>query len=380
MVKISVVLPIYNREQYLENTLNAIINQTFEDFEVICINDGSTDNSLDIVNEFSKDDSRIKVFTQDNLGAGCARNNGLKRAEGQYVFFMDSDDFIVPSFLERILDNIAVNDPDMVMFKIGTIKKNKKIKSTTLFPIDEYFDDVDFSDYTFNYEPIKKEVLNSSFAPWGKVFKKEFLDKHADFVFDENLAYEDVLFHIKTMLCASKISFVPEYLYFYRIDTDNSLTSYDETHFDIIKVVENVEKYLTDNGYLEEFEKEYELFRLTQITRHISIPADEKYFKTAKTLLEGIDISENDLIYPALRRKLEIFYDCQTAECYQKKVKVHFLKEEHMDLKRQYNKLKNENRNLKKKRDYQKNLNEKLMSSSSWKLTKPIRNISDVFK
>ena len=92
MVKVSVIMPVYNDEKNLENSINSILNQTLEDIEIICINDGSTDNSLGILNDFSKKDSRIKVFSKENSGSGASRNLGISKAIGEYDAFLDSDD------------------------------------------------------------------------------------------------------------------------------------------------------------------------------------------------------------------------------------------------------------------------------------------------
>jgi len=93
MVAVSIVIPVYNIEKYLPICLDSIINQTFTDFEVICVNDGSKDNSLKILEEYAKRDFRIKVISQENGGSGSARNNGLKNAQGKYIQFLDGDDY-----------------------------------------------------------------------------------------------------------------------------------------------------------------------------------------------------------------------------------------------------------------------------------------------
>ena len=122
MVKISIIMPIYNAEIYLEESVNSILNQNFEDFELICIDDGSTDNSLAILNEISKKDSRLRVISQKNLGAGAARNKGIKESLGEYICFIDSDDYVIPEYLEIAYDNITSNNSDIVFYKIGNIK------------------------------------------------------------------------------------------------------------------------------------------------------------------------------------------------------------------------------------------------------------------
>ena len=99
-MKISIIIPIYKVEKYLQSCLDSVLAQTFKDWEAICVNDGSPDNSGKILTEYAKKDPRIKIITQNNQGPSVARNNGLKQANGKYIFFLDSDDFIHPQLLE----------------------------------------------------------------------------------------------------------------------------------------------------------------------------------------------------------------------------------------------------------------------------------------
>ena len=94
MCEISVIIPVYNVESYLRQCLDSVVNQTFEDIEIICVDDGSTDGSLDILNKYASSDNRFKIISQPNQGLGTARNNGLKLACGNYIYFLDSDDYI----------------------------------------------------------------------------------------------------------------------------------------------------------------------------------------------------------------------------------------------------------------------------------------------
>ena len=99
-IKISVIIPVYNVEKYLRECLESILNQTFQDFEIICVDDGSTDRSLDILQEYKRKDDRFVILQQRHAGAGAARNHGLKLAEGKYIQFLDSDDYFEPTLLE----------------------------------------------------------------------------------------------------------------------------------------------------------------------------------------------------------------------------------------------------------------------------------------
>ena len=116
-LKISVILPVYNVAQYLDSCLKSVIRQTLNEIEIICINDGSTDNSLEILKEFSRNDSRIIVITQENAGAGAARNKGLSLAKGKYLSFLDADDFFEPTMLEDAYKACEEKQLDFVVFR-----------------------------------------------------------------------------------------------------------------------------------------------------------------------------------------------------------------------------------------------------------------------
>ena len=117
MVKVSVIIPVYNAEKYLKQCLNSICRQTLQEIEIICVDDGSTDNSLNILQEYTNADPRIQVLTQKNQGAGAARNYGLRTARGLYLSFLDADDFFEPNMLEEAVNTIELYSADFVVFE-----------------------------------------------------------------------------------------------------------------------------------------------------------------------------------------------------------------------------------------------------------------------
>ena len=119
MVKVSVIVPVYNVENFLKECLDSIVNQTLYDIEIICINDGSTDNSLAILESYAKSDDRIKIISQENKGLGAVRNVAFNHISGDYVFFIDSDDYIDLNTLKKLYENAISNDSDLVFFKIA---------------------------------------------------------------------------------------------------------------------------------------------------------------------------------------------------------------------------------------------------------------------
>lgn len=380
MVQISVIMPIYNAEINLKDSIDSVLQQTFEDFELICIDDGSNDDSLNILNEISKRDSRVKVISQENRGAGVARNRGIEESLGEYICFIDSDDHMACEYLEKAYENMIANNSDIVMYKIGNIKNNERVIIKPYFAFDKIFKGVDFDNFTFDCYQVRPYLLSYYFAPWTKFYKKELLNKYDDFIFVEGLPYEDILFHVKTMLRAEKISFVPEYLYYYRIDNENSATFDSTAHGEIYKIIDLVEKFMKEKGYYEEFKYEFEFFKIHQTVIHITSPVDEDYFKKAKNYLKDIDMDKNPVIWERNKRRYNVFFDAKNGEIYEKNIKINQLKEKQDALDRKQKKLKKENKKLEKERDKEKKKNQELLSSKSWKMTKPLRLINHRIK
>ena len=134
MTKLSVIIPVYNVEEYLNECLDSITNQTLEGIEIICIDDGSTDNSPNLLKEYQKKDQRIKIITKENGGQATARNLGIKEAHGEYIAFIDSDDFIEPEMLEKLYTKAKNNNLDIAMCKIATYNnQTKEIKDNVWY-------------------------------------------------------------------------------------------------------------------------------------------------------------------------------------------------------------------------------------------------------
>ena len=290
---ISIIIPVYNCEDYLYVCLKSVLKQTYPEFEVICVNDCSTDSSLEILDYFAKIDDRIKIFNNtENRGASYARNIGIKHAKGDYIFFLDSDDWISFNTLEELSKNAKSNDSDLVFYKLARFNDRKFIFSQPAFDLSCYFDkDTDFNNFTFTCKDIKYHIINTSFAPYLKLYKKSFLDKYEDFTFPEGLVYEDVLFHVKTILRASKISFIPKFFYVYRLDNQRSVMHDDSKIFDIFKIIDLVEDFLFTNNYFDELKLEFYSFKIIQILQYLNKTPNEKYFKLAKKKFEELNSS-----------------------------------------------------------------------------------------
>lgn len=213
--KISILVPIYNAEKFLGDCLTSIISQSYINIEIILINDGSADNSLSIAKKFASKDSRIKIINQKNAGVSAARNAGLDQASGEYVLFIDSDDYLPDTQVINKIHAATLKKGSVVMYNI--IYEGKK----TNYPLDEeVYSGSDLNNFLF--EMIKNEHFNS---PCNKLYRKEILDKHA-MRFNEKIKIgEDLLFNIEYFKHCNSVYYLNDNLYFYRTSNISSATS-----------------------------------------------------------------------------------------------------------------------------------------------------------
>ena len=302
-IKVSLIIPIYNAEVFLDESINSILNQTLKDIELVCVNDGSKDNSLKILEDFASNDDRIRIINQENHGCGAARNKALDNANGDYIYFFDPDDYLTPNALEKLYANAISNNSDFVIFKIASFRDGEPINyNEPGFEFEKVFNDVDFDNFTFNYRAIKRHVLLSSFAPWTKFYKKEFLDKYDDFRFHTNVAFDDVPFHVQSMLRAKRISYIPEFFYHYRLSNPNSVNNTSSNASDIFKIVDYVEKFLKDENYFDEFRDDFLIFKITQLSMYISSSNSEEYFNMVKSSVKKMNFLDSDAYVGVVKR------------------------------------------------------------------------------
>lgn len=219
-IKVSVIIPVYNVERYLVECLNSLIKQTLKDIEIICVDDGSTDNSLNILNEYKKRDKRIIVLQQKNLGAGVARNLGLKVAKGKYLSFLDSDDFFEKDMLELAYEQIEKDKSDVVIF--AAKQYNDISKKTTEMP---WSLRIEYLPKHNPFMPVEMEkYLFDSFQnwAWNKLFRQDFI-KNENIKFQEIKRTNDMAFVCLALAAASKISIIKKSFVYYRIATGISL-------------------------------------------------------------------------------------------------------------------------------------------------------------
>lgn len=218
--KISVVMPVYNTEFYLKRSISGVLNQTFKDFELILVNDGSTDNSLEIMQKFAKKDKRIKVINlEKNSGAGAARNEGIKHITGEYTLFVDSDDFMFPIMLEKMYNHAQLYNLDMVMCLAYAINgKSREMLSIPL--VDEYYSFAysylqENNISVFSYKDLPKNFFQISRKfVWDKLIKTSII-KDNNLYFDNVPIHNDSFFITMAMLHAQRIGYITDRVYLY---------------------------------------------------------------------------------------------------------------------------------------------------------------------
>lgn len=216
-IKVSVIIPVYNSEKYLEECLNSVINQTLRDIEIICVDDGSTDNSLKILHEFAEHDLRINVIQQRHQFAGVARNTGMSYAQGEYLMFLDSDDFFEPAMLEEMYNSAVNNDAEVVIcdskvYRNGGLTPEKIAVLAECMPAGVFScRDSEFGSQLF-------QVLLG--VPWNKMFKRSFVQSMNIF-FSTTLHYNDAAFTMGCVVAANRIIFVPKYFIYWRYREDS---------------------------------------------------------------------------------------------------------------------------------------------------------------
>lgn len=235
--KVSVIIPVYNVEEYIRKCLDSLVNQTLKDIEIIVVNDGSPDNSQDIIDEYvEKYPKKIKSFIKENGGQGSARNFGLEHATGEYIGYVDSDDYVDISMYEKLYTNAKKNKSDISICGTYVVAGEKLI---------EELEPMFFSDK-------KKNAFFGKKAVWNKIYKKELIiDNKLEF--RSKIWYEDFDFSFKALSAANKVSYINEPLYYYLIRPGSTMNNSNiHRNLEIIEAFEQI-KNIKANKDIQEF-------------------------------------------------------------------------------------------------------------------------------
>ncbi|MCD7740147.1 MAG: glycosyltransferase [Candidatus Gastranaerophilales bacterium] len=259
MAEISVIVPVYNVEKYLKECLDSILSQTFADIEIICVNDGSTDNSRKILEEYKNKDSRIIIIDKKNGGLSSARNAGMKIASGEFFSFIDSDDWVDITMLEKLYKNITDLNSDISICAVHQFDEtNQKIDDTNPYYTLEYFNE-SFDGKAFSYKDTKPFIMDVCVMAWNKLYRHSLIEKYSA-CFPDGLIFEDGPFFFTIFFQTEKVSIVRDFLYYYRINRKNSIIQKAGKKFlNVIDVTEIMFNKIKDLPDFEEIK--YTFFR-----------------------------------------------------------------------------------------------------------------------
>lgn len=259
-VAVSVVMPVYNTENYLDTAILSILNQSFKNLELIIVDDASTDSSPEIIKKYAKRDRRIKTFTMPkNSGAGAARNEGIKHIEGEYVLFVDSDDWLTNTTLERSY-NYAVNlKLDMVWYyatiydeSVNKYYQDEKVYKKIAF-LGRYLDDKQLQVFSYKNFPLDFFQVTKKY-PWNKLIKTSLIKEH-HLQFDNVRHHNDSFFITMAMVFSKRIGYLKEPLYYYRVNRLDSISaSADWDAASIYETFEKIKNELIINGFYPELQ------------------------------------------------------------------------------------------------------------------------------
>ena len=309
--KVSIIIPVYNTEQYLKQCLDSIINQTYKDIEIIVVNDNSTDSSYDIIKEYAEKDNRFVIVNlEEKKEQGNARNKGLEIAGGEYITFVDSDDWVRNDFIEILYKEIEKSNLDVVsasqyfydnlqkkIIDIKTVSAkilNKRDIETLLIPKKDFF-----------IIPV-----------WQKIYRKQFL-------YDNKIKFklcwhEDNIFLFETLIKTTKIRFTDDKIYFYRINREKSSMYERNKDFTLFNTFSELKKMLIENNKYDQYKKiYYQYISVSTAAKlenlNLSLSKLKQYYNKFKNLYYNNEFISNfsiDKLTIMLKIRMIVFYLC----------------------------------------------------------------------
>ncbi|MBK8846025.1 MAG: glycosyltransferase [Bacteroidetes bacterium] len=282
---ISIIVPVYNTAKYLEECLNSLINQTFSDIEIICVNDGSPDGSAEILKSYQGRDKRIIVVDQKNAGLSAARNTGMRLAKGKYIGFVDSDDWIDNNFYEKLMQSAVEHDAEIAMGNvIWFYDHDKTIEERSWIERLMFAIEADVAESVKD----KKKVIQAC-TVWNKIFLRKLVEEN-NIWFYEGLYWEDNPFTVISTIQANKVGLVKDVLYHVR-KHEKSITgsaSSDRKPFDIFKIMAELKKFFVNEkidsreGYKYYYEDLLYFYYYVLLTEKVHERYKKEFYKRAQ--------------------------------------------------------------------------------------------------
>lgn len=316
LIKVSIIVPVYNTEKYLPECLESILAQTLNDIEVICIDNGSTDTSGKILEEYAQKDRRIHVIHSEKVSIGTARNLGYEEARGKYIGFVDSDDFIDISMYQNLYERAEQLCADIVMTNINLFYNGSG--DTVIYRDVQKFAQLQQKG---GFAPKEFPWIVRCVGIWDKLYRHDFLEKF-QIRNPENIIYEDHLFSFQALTSATKIAVVNKPLYFYRKELKQSITGQeiknDIYKMDFLKISDRIFHHLTDHNIYSIYRDEFICYEFENAMWHqsniVQYHIFHKYFQTYRLLIAP---SELKRAHQILKGRVRIYsYILQYNICF----------------------------------------------------------------
>lgn len=288
--KISIIATFYNLEEYAKRCVDSLTSQTFQDIEIICVNDGSQDNTINILQELAQNDNRIKIIDKKNEGVSIARNTGINAASGEYIMFVDGDDYIEPNACEILYKKAIDTNVDIISFQRNFIIKDKITKDKSFYPNNN----IKNKTYLF-YDKIDETFQSMKILCWDKLYRKSLICKN-NIKFPENLNFgEDSIFLFYCLETNPQILIIEDYLYNYTVSRKNSLTAgmskikqnKYSTFSKIVKCINYINNNLTKNRLLQLHSINRFFYLLINICSHLYFTQHkQEYISSIEQILD----------------------------------------------------------------------------------------------
>lgn len=288
--KISVILPIYNVENYLKEALDSLVNQTLKDIEFICINDGSTDNSLNILNAYAENDARFTVISQENQGQGVARNKGVELAKGEYIVFLDPDDKFELNAFDELYNFAKEKNANVIQFNYTKFEEYSKNKVVSISEHYKKYYGVDLNKKEkFHWLDLMNDNLfvRPCFFIFTRMYSTAFIKKY-NIKCSPTRNGEDVLFVMQTLFNADEIYYLDKSLYLYRKHSFSITSKKSRTGFDIFTNIKYEEDFLKEKSLLPKLNKYFKKYEISRFILHYKYIPNEyisEYLELVKKYL-----------------------------------------------------------------------------------------------
>ena len=308
---VSIIVPVYNCERFLPECIDSLLAQTYENIEIICVNDGSTDKSSQLLANYATKDNRIHLISQENAGPGPARNRGIELATGEYITFFDADDWCKPSLVESAVKRIDETQADMVVLPYNVF--DQRIGQSFFADWAVLPDKVPQEPFCWKDNPdwVFRALQN---LPWNKFLRRDFVERNNLHFEDDVFLTEDLMFSAPAIVRAERIAFVADPLIFHREGTGENIMAKKDSHpIDFIRAFSTFKAFLEDEGIMNDLRIGYTNWALDGIVHNVQTLNTYEGFCTAvQALTEGgglrnlglNDVDESDLHEEVFRQFL----------------------------------------------------------------------------